>query len=123
MDSFWMYLWASSSLMLRDSMRAHLALFTRRISSIFSSRVMVFFRMPRSLSRTLHMESRSCLKTDLSIGLLVTRTPWADITDLISSYMSLLTSRRATRSLSIQISTASFLPNSSGRGALMMTRS
>ena len=77
MASFSMYLCASASVMPRRSMSSHLARFTRRISSIFSSTVAWRSSMRRSRSRVAQSTRKDCRTNCSGAGFETVRTPYS----------------------------------------------
>ena len=104
-------------------MSSHLARFTRRISSIFSSTEAWRASMRRSRSRVAQSTLSDWRTTCSGAGLDTVSTPYSVTLEQTSSYIAALTKSSTPRPVSLQMLVASRVPKSSGRGAFMSTRS
>ena len=105
------------------SMSSHLARFTRRISSIFSSTEAWRSSMRRRRSRVAHRTRRLWRTTCAGAGFGMVMTPCSSTLAQTSSYCAALTKSSTPAPVSAHRPVARRAPKSSGRGALMSTRS
>ena len=115
--------WASGSDIFSSLMSSHLARFTRRISSIFSSMGWIFFSYPRSRSRAAVIQFSPRRRASRGTGRGRTNTPCSAARAWTCSYSAAAAKSRTTVPPDRQQSMEKRIPASSGRGELRKIKS